>query len=86
MCAGTPEEGGTYFIIADKFSIAVGNCPVKAFDRLFKSFYVFNVEYPSATSRFYNFIETRIFSLNLKSKNLAAMESFDASLMNVKMD
>ncbi|KAJ8049829.1 hypothetical protein HOLleu_02745 [Holothuria leucospilota] len=52
---GMETSPSEFFLIVDHISIPVGNNVVQSFDRLFKFFFVFSVEYPPELFAFYNF-------------------------------
>ncbi|XP_014678267.1 PREDICTED: uncharacterized protein LOC106818060 isoform X2 [Priapulus caudatus] len=51
--AHSPQQ---YFIVLDSATIPGGTSIVEAFDRLFKSFFVFNVHFPPALANYYSAI------------------------------
>ena len=50
-----------HFLIVDNTSIPVGSDSIESFDTLFKSFYVFEVEFPVPLDSFYNFFAGVVF-------------------------
>ena len=50
------EQDMQYFVVADRSTIPAGDTMSEAMDRLFKIFYIFNVEFPKALTTFYNFL------------------------------
>lgn len=65
--SGSIEEGGTYFLVLDQKAILVGEHITIAFETLFKTFYVFNLEYDKSLIKFYNFFEC-IYTIDSKLK------------------
>ena len=62
----TPSE---YFVIVDATTIPCGSSATEAFDRLFKVFCVFWVEYPEQLETFYNFFAGIVYECTSEIKS-----------------
>ncbi|XP_041464102.1 uncharacterized protein LOC121415083 [Lytechinus variegatus] len=51
-----------YFLCLDSLPFSAGQTIVEAFDKLFKSFFVFNVHYPDILSHFYDFFAAFVYT------------------------
>jgi hypothetical protein len=52
-----------YTMLCDGQLCECGNTFTEAFDYFFKLFFVFNLEYPSSHSNFFNFLEAKVYRL-----------------------
>lgn len=84
-CGEVRDEQLQYFLILDKEYIDVGKCFLKAFDILYKSYYVFNVEYPKTLDIFYNFMDHIIYKVNTGAAR-SSVEHLNTILCNIKTD
>ena len=57
-----------HFLIVDNTSIPVGSDSLDAFDKLYKAFYVFHVDYPPCLESFYNFFDGVIYEISTQIK------------------
>ena len=57
-----------HFLIVDSTSVPVGSDSIESFDKLFKAFYVFQVEFPVPLDTFYNFFAGVVFECTRKIK------------------
>lgn len=58
------DEQLQFFLVLDKEYVDLGKCFLKAFDILYKSYKVFNVDYPKNLALFYSFVDTMIYKIN----------------------
>lgn len=63
LSTGNARNPEHYFIVLDRIAIPVGRDAVKAVDMLFKSHYVFNVEYAAPLQNFWEFIAAMIYAV-----------------------
>lgn len=66
ICFSSEEftKSGIWYIFVDKTSIELGDIDAeKAFQILFQTYYVFNLEYSKHLIRFFNFIEAFYFGI-----------------------
>lgn len=52
-----------FFLVVDRVPFPAGSCIIEAFDRLYKCFYAFNLEYPVTLEGFYQFFDTYVYKL-----------------------
>ena len=63
------DDAKEHFLIVDSTSIPVGSDSLDAFDKLFKSFYIFNVDFPACyLESFYNFFDGIIYEISTQVK------------------
>lgn len=53
---------GPFFVQVETHLFPVGNNPLRAFDRLFKLHYMFDVHYAAPLLNFYNFFESIVYN------------------------
>ena len=63
LSMGNIQNPEHYFIVVDRIAIPCGQDIVKALDMLFKSHYVFNVEYATLLNNFWEFIAAMIYGV-----------------------
>ncbi|XP_077266382.1 uncharacterized protein LOC143899736 isoform X3 [Temnothorax americanus] len=61
-CTNMDQRKGPFFIQIENHLFPVGNNPLRAFDRLFKLHYMFDVHYAAALLNFYNFFESIVYN------------------------
>lgn len=62
VCASSGNQEQWYLVI-DGHTILLGNDFMYSFDILFKSFFVFNLQYPNELLLMYNFFDSIIYNL-----------------------
>ncbi len=62
------NQAKEHFLILDNTSIPVGNDSLAAFDKLYKAFYVFNIDYPPCLDTFYNFFDGIVYECSSQVK------------------
>ena len=63
LSTGNVQNPEHYFMVVDRIAIPCGKDLVKALDMLFKSHYVFNVEYATLLYNFWEFIAAMIYGV-----------------------
>ncbi|XP_011859975.1 PREDICTED: uncharacterized protein LOC105557367 [Vollenhovia emeryi] len=56
------QRKGPFFVQVETHLFPVGNDPLRAFDRLFKLHYMFDVKYAAPLLNFYNFFESIVYN------------------------
>ncbi|XP_041469592.1 uncharacterized protein LOC121419270 [Lytechinus variegatus] len=69
-----------YFLCLDSLPFSAGQTIVEAFDKLFKSFFVFNVHYPDILSHFYDFFAAFVYEIWPTHKVKPMVRSFACSI------
>ena len=59
--------------------IACGDSALDAFDKLFKIFFIFNLNYPDVLKSFYLFVEQFVYKLPTNTTRLSGVLSFAAA-------
>jgi len=67
-----------WYLIIDGHCIPLGNKFKTAFNTLFKSFFVFNVEYPIECTSVYNFVESVV--CKIQTKILSSVQALASAL------
>lgn len=82
---GQTKDNCTFFVQADGWIISLhkGSNAVSAFDTLFKTFFVLNVEYRPTLINFYIFMECYIYKLNTTPASIVA--SVHANICYIKL-
>lgn len=70
--------GDTYYLKIDDTKVETGTESLKAFDILFKSFFVFDLKYDKHLSKFFNFFEVFVYKTTKVAKS--NVEAFYVSL------
>ncbi|CAL1688663.1 unnamed protein product [Lasius platythorax] len=61
-CTNMDQRKGPFFIQVETHLFPVGNNPLRAFDRLFKLHYMFDIHYAASLLNFYNFFESIVYN------------------------
>lgn len=52
-----------YFLCLDSIPVSAGSTVVEAFDKLFKCFFIFGVNYPDILSHFYDYFASFVYEI-----------------------
>ncbi|KAJ8017479.1 hypothetical protein HOLleu_45088 [Holothuria leucospilota] len=80
LCLGMETSPSEFFLIVDQTSIPAGNNIVQSFDRLFKFFFVFNVEFPPELFAVYNFFAKVVYKNKFPCRVLPQVRALSAQL------
>ena len=72
-----------WYLVIDGSAIPVGNNFLKAFDLLFKSFFVFNLHYPPDLTPTFSFFESLVYKMSTATSSLPSVQVLAVSLQNV---
>ncbi|XP_028401812.1 uncharacterized protein LOC114524820 isoform X2 [Dendronephthya gigantea] len=85
LSTGNAQNPEDYFIVLDRIVIPCGQDVVKAVDMLFKSHYVFNVEYASPLHNFWEFIAAMIYGVIKPSATGPTVRALGSSCRDLKL-
>jgi hypothetical protein len=77
------QKTGQYFLYLDRKYLEVADNPVTAFDVLFKSHFVFNVQYADELQNFYDFVCGCMYKIAVPNPSSEALNS---CLLSVPVD
>ena len=68
LILGTKQEPKQFFVIMDRYAIPAGKSATKAIDSLFKSHWVFDIEFCQYSEHMFLFIEQILYEINIDDR------------------
>ena len=83
LALGEPRKPHQYFLVLDKTAVDAGTNTVVAFDRLFKSHYLFGIDFSPVLKNFWEFIASVIYEVLPAVDTKASVRSLALAITNL---